>query len=206
MAVRRSSDSSLGERARLDPVAPPQAHLIQPSIPGNGPHNNEPSISHHNSATDASSDERGHPPVIKITLYRLLNAMIILGVGTRKFILAMQGHSISPTILDWVLGSLYVVHLLDWVPGRYRPPVWSWFFSDDHVTPLARRLFSMVVEAMRHRWEDIKTYLRLPEVFALLPFFILLLLPVGLGLISLLFAVMLWRFVANLVFPDSPEV
>ncbi|KAF9515643.1 hypothetical protein BS47DRAFT_774673 [Hydnum rufescens UP504] len=91
----------------------------------------------------------GHPPVIKITLYRLLNTMIILGVGTAKFILAMQGHSISPTILDWVLGSLYVV-VTYWIGflEDVRPPVWPWLFSEVRMMPLVRKLFSMVMGAI----------------------------------------------------------
>ncbi|KAF9515652.1 hypothetical protein BS47DRAFT_1341825 [Hydnum rufescens UP504] len=35
--------------------------------------------------------------------------MIIFGLGSGKLILAKQGHSLSPTILDWVLGCLYVL-------------------------------------------------------------------------------------------------
>jgi len=99
----------------------------------------------------------GHPPVIKVTLYRLLNTTIVLGVGTGKFILAMQGHSISPTILDWVFGALYVVvtYWIGFLEG-VRPPVWPWFFSEDYVTPCARRLFSLVVEFCRRRWESLK--------------------------------------------------
>ncbi|KAF9502621.1 hypothetical protein BS47DRAFT_1177793 [Hydnum rufescens UP504] len=69
----------------------------------------------------------------------------------------MQGHSISPTILDWVLGSLYVM-VTYWIgfPGDVHPSVSSWFFYEDYVTPLARRLFSFVVELMPHVWRGLK--------------------------------------------------
>ncbi|KAF9515637.1 hypothetical protein BS47DRAFT_774400 [Hydnum rufescens UP504] len=154
MPVRRSS---LTEQDHLDIVAPPQAHLVQPSISTSGLQNNKLSISHRNPTTGVSLDEQGHPPVIKITLYRLLNTMIILGVGIGKFILAMQGHSISPTILDWVFGSLYVM-LTYWIGfvEDVRPSVWPWFFHEDCVTPCARRGLSLVIELMHHVWRGLK--------------------------------------------------
>ncbi|KAF9515639.1 hypothetical protein BS47DRAFT_774455 [Hydnum rufescens UP504] len=120
----------------------------------------------------------GHPAVVKITLYRLLNTTIILGVGTAKFALGMQGHSISPTILDWVLGSLYLV-VTYWIGflEDVRPPVWPWFFFEDYVTPRARRWLSLAVEAVRSKWEDMKKWRRLllrvggPAVVLLIVFF-----------------------------------
>ncbi|KAF9515648.1 hypothetical protein BS47DRAFT_774928 [Hydnum rufescens UP504] len=95
---------------------------------------------------------RGHQAVIKITLCRLLNTMIILGVGTGKFILPCKVILYHQPF--WTGSG--ISHLLDRVPGDVHPSVSSWFFYEDYVTPLARRLFSFVVELMPHVWRGLK--------------------------------------------------
>ena len=53
-------------------------------------------------ATNASSEAR-----VKITLWRVVNTIFILGVGIAKAILAYQGYSTSPNTLDWIIGVLW---------------------------------------------------------------------------------------------------
>jgi hypothetical protein len=46
------------------------------------------------------------PLGFKLTGYRLLNLAMFLAFGLSKFILSLQGHSVAPTALDWVAGSV----------------------------------------------------------------------------------------------------
>lgn len=41
---------------------------------------------------------------VPLTAYRLLNISVIVSIGTAKAVLAAQGKSVAPTVLEWVLG------------------------------------------------------------------------------------------------------
>jgi hypothetical protein len=45
------------------------------------------------------------PFVVKLTGYRLLNIIVLLGFGLAKFVLSLQGQSVAPAGLEWVAGS-----------------------------------------------------------------------------------------------------
>jgi len=47
--------------------------------------------------------------LVKITPWRLLNTVFILGVGIGKAVSASQGQSTAPDILDWVIGVLWAL-------------------------------------------------------------------------------------------------
>ena len=44
-----------------------------------------------------------------VTMWRFLNTLFILFVGTAKAILALQGQATAPTTLDWVIGVIWAL-------------------------------------------------------------------------------------------------
>ena len=48
-----------------------------------------------------------NPFYILATPYLLLNVFVVLGLGTTKLVLTIQGYSLVPTLLDWFIGSLF---------------------------------------------------------------------------------------------------
>jgi hypothetical protein len=60
---------------------------------------------------DPDSDQNDNvdapPPLgFRLTGYKLLNIVVLFTIGVAKFILSLQGHSISPTGLEWAGGCL----------------------------------------------------------------------------------------------------
>jgi hypothetical protein len=47
------------------------------------------------------------PLGVKLTVYRLLNLVVILAFGLAKFILSLKGQSRAPAGLEWVAGSVF---------------------------------------------------------------------------------------------------
>jgi len=79
-------------------------------------------------------EDQGAPlsPRVKLTGYRLLNILVIFTIGLAKFILSLEGRSVTPTGLEWAGGSVLTI-LLYWI-GLYEavePPIWEWFFHLD---------------------------------------------------------------------------
>ncbi|KAJ7218874.1 hypothetical protein B0H12DRAFT_327154 [Mycena haematopus] len=55
----------------------------------------------------SSQGEKG--PKVKVTLWRLLNTVLVLGLGVYKAVAAYRGQQTAPTTLDWILGVLWAV-------------------------------------------------------------------------------------------------
>ncbi|TCD62018.1 hypothetical protein EIP91_007613 [Steccherinum ochraceum] len=71
---------------------------------------------------------------VSLTGYRLLNLGLIIGIGTAKAILVAQGHSVAPSVLEWVLGVVCAAGRLYWVGlwESVHPPVMYWFLHEDY--------------------------------------------------------------------------
>ena len=56
-------------------------------------------------------DTSQSPPlmVVALTGYRLLNISLIFSIGTAKAILVSQGQSVTPSVLEWVLGVVLAI-------------------------------------------------------------------------------------------------
>ncbi|KAF8198275.1 hypothetical protein K438DRAFT_1824129 [Mycena galopus ATCC 62051] len=81
-------------------------------------------------------------PKIKITPWRLLNTVLVLGLGIYKASPSYLGQEVAPTTLDWIIGVLGAV-IAYWVSfleeaelGRGR-----WFFARDLSQSLAQVLW-----------------------------------------------------------------
>ncbi|KAH9996398.1 hypothetical protein BJV74DRAFT_287864 [Russula compacta] len=117
---------------------PPPAdveHLELQVLPATLPTTMEPSQAPGYADPDDPEENEVHtslPLGVKLTGYRLLNLVVLLGIGLFKFILSLQGQSIAPTGLEWVGGSVLAA-LLYWI-GLYEvvePPRWEWFLHID---------------------------------------------------------------------------
>jgi hypothetical protein len=87
------------------PPLPTEAGYVQ--LPTGLPVTVEPSVPESVGLDDLEENAVGaSPPLgIKLTGYRLLNMIVLLGFGLAKFILSLQGQSVAPTGLEWVAGS-----------------------------------------------------------------------------------------------------
>jgi len=56
-----------------------------------------------------SFEVTGHRPTVKMTIWRLLNTLFILCVGTSKTISAFRGQPVAPDILDWTIGVIWAL-------------------------------------------------------------------------------------------------
>jgi len=84
--------------------------------------------------SDSDSDmDAGRPPLgVKLTVYRLLNMLILFSIGVTKGILSYKGQSTAPTTLDWIGGALLAA-VLYWI-GLYEQrdaKKLEWFFRVD---------------------------------------------------------------------------
>ncbi|KAF7361519.1 hypothetical protein MSAN_01185500 [Mycena sanguinolenta] len=73
-------------------------------------------------------------PKIKITLWRLLNTTLLLGLGVYKAVTAYGGQQTAPTTLDWILGVLWAViaYWVSFLEEAQLGPRGRWFFIQDH--------------------------------------------------------------------------
>lgn len=91
---------------------PPPAdveHVELQVLPAGLPTTTEPSQAPGNADPDDPEENEVDallPLGVKLTGYRLLNLVVLLGIGLFKFILSLQGQSIAPTGLEWVGGSV----------------------------------------------------------------------------------------------------
>ncbi|KAH8079430.1 hypothetical protein BXZ70DRAFT_911070 [Cristinia sonorae] len=68
-----------------------------------------------------------------LTVYRLMNIIVLVAFGTAKFVLAMHGYSASPTALEWAIGVLFTA--VSYFAGLYESeerPIWPWFFRKNY--------------------------------------------------------------------------
>ncbi|KAH8079406.1 hypothetical protein BXZ70DRAFT_647152 [Cristinia sonorae] len=96
------------------------------------------------------------PLLIALTGYRLSNILLVIVIGTVKFVLTMYGYSTVPTALDWALGV--VLALLSYYVGMYesiQPQVCPWFFHKDYTMHLAfsalrfiRAVYALIVRGV----------------------------------------------------------
>ncbi|KAH8079404.1 hypothetical protein BXZ70DRAFT_647216 [Cristinia sonorae] len=70
---------------------------------------------------------------LRVTGLRLLNTVLLAGLGIVKAVLAARGQSVVPSVLDWVLGVVWAI-LLYWIGfvEEIRPRVWWWFLHRDY--------------------------------------------------------------------------
>jgi hypothetical protein len=69
--------------------------IIEPPVPGNARLDD----------TEENAVSASPPFGVKLTGYRLLNIIVLLGFGLAKFVLSLQGPSVAPAGLEWVAGS-----------------------------------------------------------------------------------------------------
>jgi len=50
-----------------------------------------------------------HQPAVKMTMWRFLNTLFILIVGSSKMISALQGQSVAPDVIDWTIGVIWAL-------------------------------------------------------------------------------------------------
>ncbi|TCD62016.1 hypothetical protein EIP91_007611 [Steccherinum ochraceum] len=86
---------------------------------------------------------------IPLTGFRLLNFGLIIGIGTAKAILAAQGHSTAPSVLEWVLGVICATGLY-WLGlwESVEPPVLHWLLHEDY-TPEVLLLARFPISAVK---------------------------------------------------------
>ncbi|KAJ6510713.1 hypothetical protein C8R45DRAFT_394937 [Mycena sanguinolenta] len=72
-------------------------------------------------------------PMVKVTAWRLLNTVLILGLGTYKASAAYRGQQVAPTTLDWIIGVLWAVtaYWLSFLEESQLGPGGRWFFARD---------------------------------------------------------------------------
>ncbi|KAJ7319079.1 hypothetical protein DFH08DRAFT_970975 [Mycena albidolilacea] len=73
-------------------------------------------------------------PKVKVTPWRLLNTVLVLGLGIYKATATYRGQDTTPTTLDWIIGVL-------WALIAY----WASFLEDAHLSPGARWFFDLDV-------------------------------------------------------------
>ncbi|KAJ7241704.1 hypothetical protein B0H12DRAFT_1221502 [Mycena haematopus] len=73
-------------------------------------------------------------PKVKITLWRLLNTILLLGLGIYKATAAYRGQQVAPTTLDWIMGVLWAViaYWVSFMEEAHLGPRGRWFFAQDH--------------------------------------------------------------------------
>ncbi|KAF7326432.1 C6 finger domain [Mycena sanguinolenta] len=73
-------------------------------------------------------------PMIKVTVWRLLNTIVVLGLGIYKAVAAYLGQQTAPTTLDWVIGVLWTVtgYWVSFLEDAQLGPRGRWFFTQDH--------------------------------------------------------------------------
>jgi len=76
----------------------PSSNLLRPT-PHPGHHY------HHNPGTDARRPGVGS----RVTVWRLVNTLCIVLVGTAKAVLALQGKGVALTSVDWTIGVIWAV-------------------------------------------------------------------------------------------------
>ncbi|KAH9956700.1 hypothetical protein BC827DRAFT_1270751 [Russula dissimulans] len=126
-----TQDVELGASQSTTTVPPPihvghrriESQVVIVSVPAAA----EPSSGNTNADPDdpAEDDEDAPPPLgVKLTVYRLLNIVVVFTIGVAKFILSLKGQSISPSGLEWAAGP---------VSRAYHDPckvVLDWFVRD----------------------------------------------------------------------------
>jgi len=93
---------------------------------------------------DREQDQIASPPLgVKLTMYRLLNIVVISAFGISKAVCAYQGQSVAPTTLELVGGTFFAV-ILYWL-GLFEaehPQKWPLFFHVD-LAPVILRVGSV---------------------------------------------------------------
>jgi hypothetical protein len=51
----------------------------------------------------------GQKPQTKITPWRVLNSLLVLGLGTYKAAATYRGQTIGPTTTDWIIGVFWTL-------------------------------------------------------------------------------------------------
>ncbi|KAJ6510729.1 hypothetical protein C8R45DRAFT_965009 [Mycena sanguinolenta] len=93
-------------------------------------------------------DQLEEGPLIKVTLWRLLNTVLLLGLGVYKAVAAYRGQQTAPTTLDWILGVLWAViaYWTSFLEDARLGPRGHWFFAEDHSSiALSILIYSSVV-------------------------------------------------------------
>jgi hypothetical protein len=91
------------------PPLPTEAGYVQ--LPAGSPVTVEPlvPVSVRLDDPEENAIDESPPLGVKLTGYRLLNIIVLLGFGLSKFILSLHGLSVAPTGLEWVAGSALAV-------------------------------------------------------------------------------------------------
>ncbi|KAF7361524.1 hypothetical protein MSAN_01186000 [Mycena sanguinolenta] len=92
----------------------------------------------------------GKDPKVKVTLWRLLNTVVVLVLGVYKAVAAYGGQQTAPTTLDWILGVLWAVtaYWVSFLEEAQLGPRERWFFIQDHsavLFPILKFFFVLFV-------------------------------------------------------------
>ncbi|KAF7366754.1 hypothetical protein MSAN_00933600 [Mycena sanguinolenta] len=95
------------------------------------------SANYHDSASEDGllhSAQLENGPMIKVTIWRLLNTIVVLGLGIYKAVAAYLGQQTTPTTLDWVIGVFWAVigYWVSFLEDAQLGPRGRWFFTQDH--------------------------------------------------------------------------
>ncbi|KAJ6510730.1 hypothetical protein C8R45DRAFT_965010 [Mycena sanguinolenta] len=80
------------------------------------------------------STELGKGPKVKVTVWRLLNTFLVLGLSVCKAVAAYRGQETASTTMDWILGVLWTViaYWVSFLEEAQLGPRGRWFFTQDH--------------------------------------------------------------------------
>ncbi|KAJ6463981.1 hypothetical protein C8R45DRAFT_505497 [Mycena sanguinolenta] len=72
-------------------------------------------------------------PKVKITLWRLLNTSLVLGLGVYKATAAYRGQEVAMTTLDWITGVFWAIiaYWVSFLEEAQLGPLGRWFFTQD---------------------------------------------------------------------------
>ncbi|KAJ7241705.1 hypothetical protein B0H12DRAFT_1133420 [Mycena haematopus] len=107
------------------------------SSPSSG-HTHEPTFE--DGLRHSAQLEKG--PKVKITLWRLLNTVFVLGLGIYKATATYRGQQVAATTSDWIVGVLWAViaYWISFLEGAQLGPRGRWFFAQDHSRVVLRML------------------------------------------------------------------
>ncbi|KAI0050814.1 hypothetical protein FA95DRAFT_1676490 [Auriscalpium vulgare] len=107
---------------------------------------------------------------VKLTGYRLFNMALAIAVATAKAVLSYKGFSTAPVALEWIFGGAGAVGL--YYLGFYetvQPPLWPWFFHEDHSDVVVLHLLRFLAHAVQFD-DGVAFFVLLPSFYALARF------------------------------------
>uniref|UniRef100_A0A8H7XJZ7 Uncharacterized protein n=1 Tax=Psilocybe cubensis TaxID=181762 RepID=A0A8H7XJZ7_PSICU len=93
-------------------------------------------------------DEPSSRQGVTVNVWRVSNTLLILGLGIGKTVAALQGQTIAPTILDWVLGVIWAI-VAYWVSAfeTESPESCSWLLK--HNPRLSKATWWVILNTLK---------------------------------------------------------